>query len=96
MLSVLNYGRQWHCTARKLSTAGKVMVKVTLQQATKAQRGVKVYLYSAFKFGDRWMGGQRHVPAALPLRKTRYPLNRKMGGPQGRSGDVENFAHTGI
>jgi hypothetical protein len=26
---------------------------------------------------------QRHAPAALPLRKTRYPLYRRLGGPQG-------------
>ena len=30
------------------------------------------------------VGGQRHDPAALPLGKTRYPLNR----PQGRSGTL--------
>ena len=29
-------------------------------------------------------GGQRHVPAVLPPAKTRYPLYRKLGGPQGR------------
>jgi hypothetical protein len=28
------------------------------------------------------MGGQRH---ALPLVETRYPLYRRLGGPQGRS-----------
>jgi hypothetical protein len=34
------------------------------------------------------MGGQRHAPAALPPGKTRYPLHRRLGGPQGRSGRV--------
>ena len=34
------------------------------------------------------MGGQRHAPAALPPGKTRYPLRRRLGGPQGRSGLV--------
>jgi hypothetical protein len=34
------------------------------------------------------VGGQRHAPAALPPGMTRYPLYRKMGGPQGRSGQV--------
>jgi hypothetical protein len=34
------------------------------------------------------VGGQRHAPAALPLGKTRYPLYRRLGGPQGRSGQV--------
>ena len=31
------------------------------------------------------MGGQLQVPAALPPGKTRYPLYRRLGGPQGRS-----------
>ena len=34
------------------------------------------------------VGGQRHAPAALPPGKTRYPLYRTLGGPQGRSGRV--------
>jgi hypothetical protein len=28
------------------------------------------------------VGGQRHAPAALPLRKTRYPLYTRLSGPQ--------------
>jgi len=32
------------------------------------------------------VGGQRHAPAALPPGKTRYPLYRRLGGSQGRSG----------
>jgi len=27
------------------------------------------------------VGGQRHVPAALPPGKTQYPLCRRLGGP---------------
>jgi len=34
------------------------------------------------------MGGQRQAPAALPPGKTRYPLYRRLGEPQGRSGRV--------
>ena len=34
------------------------------------------------------VGGQHHAPAALPPVKTRYPLYRRLGGPQGRSGRV--------
>ena len=34
------------------------------------------------------MGGQRHISAALPPEKTLYPLFRRLGGPQGRSGRV--------
>jgi hypothetical protein len=38
------------------------------------------------------MGGQRHAPAALPPGMTRYPLYRRLGRAQGRSG----LAPTGI
>jgi len=33
---------------------------------------------------------------SLPPGKTRYPLYRRLGGPQGRSGRVENLVPTGI
>jgi hypothetical protein len=32
----------------------------------------------------------------LPPEKTRYPLYRGLGGPQGRSGRAENFAPPGL
>jgi len=63
----------------------KVKVKVTLEQATKAQRGNRgmttLSLTSA-------LGGHSHSPAALRLEKTRHPFYRRLGGPQGRSGRV--------
>jgi len=31
------------------------------------------------------VGDQRHSPAALPPEKTRYPLYKRLVGPQGRS-----------
>jgi hypothetical protein len=37
------------------------------------------------------LGGQRHAPAALLSGKTRYPLYRMVGGPQGRSGRVRKI-----
>ena len=40
------------------------------------------------------MGGgcQHHAPAALPPGKTRYPLYRRLGRPQGRSGPVRKIS----
>jgi hypothetical protein len=38
------------------------------------------------------VGGQHHAPAALPLGKTRYPLHRRLGGPQDRSGQVRKIS----
>jgi hypothetical protein len=40
------------------------------------------------------VGGQRHAPAALPPGKTRFPLYRRLGGPQGRSGRVRKISPT--
>jgi len=38
------------------------------------------------------MGDQRHAPAALPPGKARYTLYRRLGGPQGRSGQVRKIS----
>ena len=38
------------------------------------------------------MGGQRHAPAALPPGNTPYPLNRVLGAPQDRSGQVRKIS----
>ena len=39
-------------------------------------------------FFNLGVGGQRHAPAALPPGITRYPLYRRLGGPQCRTGRV--------
>jgi hypothetical protein len=36
--------------------------------------------------------GQCHAPGRLPPGKTRYPLYRRLGGPQGRSGHVRKIS----
>ena len=41
---------------------------------------------------DGGVGGQRHAPAAFTPGKTRYPLYRRVGGPQGRSGWVQKIS----
>jgi hypothetical protein len=38
------------------------------------------------------VGGQRHDPVALPLENTQYPLYRRLGGPQGRYGQVRKMS----
>jgi len=38
------------------------------------------------------VGSQRHAPASLPPGKTRYPLYRRLGGPEVRSGRVRKFS----
>jgi len=38
------------------------------------------------------VGGQRHAPADLPPGKTRYPLYRRLGAPENRSGRVRKIS----
>jgi hypothetical protein len=37
------------------------------------------------------VGGQRHDPAVSPQGKTQFSLYRRLGGPQGRSGQVQKI-----
>ena len=37
-------------------------------------------------------GGQRYAPAALLPEVTRYPMNTRLGGPQGRSGQARKIS----
>ena len=49
----------------------------------------KVKVYSFFNFGDRWGGWLTPRPGRFtPGKETRYPLYRRLGGPQDRSGRV--------
>ena len=38
------------------------------------------------------VGGQCHAPAALRPGNTLYPLYRRLGGPQGRSGEMRKIS----
>jgi len=59
-----------------------MMVKFTLQQATKAQRGKKTYTSTLSLTSELdGVGGRRHAPAALAPGKTRYTLYWRLGGP---------------
>jgi hypothetical protein len=40
------------------------------------------------------VGGQRHTPAVLPAGKTRYPMYRRLGGPQSLSRRVRKISPT--
>ena len=64
----------------------------TLQPGTKAQTGEQRYSFTFFLTSalDK-VGSQRHAPVSLPQRKTRYPLYKRLGGPQGRSGRMRKI-----
>ena len=72
--------------------------KVSPLQARLWPRGwVEISFYSsktaALEEGE-WSAAR--PSRTLPPVKTRYPLYRRLGGPQGRSGWAENLAPTGI
>jgi len=71
----------------------KGKVKVTLEQVTKDQRGSKG-ITNTFSLTSALdvVGGERHGPATLLPGKTRYPLYRKLDGPQGRSVRVRKIS----
>jgi len=56
--------------------------------AVRIEIKVKVILEQATKGLDVGVVGQRYAPVALPPEKTRYPLYRRLGWPQGRTGQV--------
>jgi len=78
----------------------KIKVKCTLVQALRLCTGRTAHRESrgiALLFHDqrhkKWVRGQHHAPGALyPRGKTRYPLYRRLGGPQGRSGQVRKIS----
>ena len=67
----------------------KVKVKLILEQAKKTQRGSTISLTSALNESG-WLTPR---PGRFtPGKETRYPLYRRLGGPQGRSGRVRNIS----
>jgi hypothetical protein len=54
--------------------------------ATKAQRCSRYITTLSLTSARDGMGDQRNAMAALPPRKTQYPLYRRLGGPQGQPG----------
>ena len=61
----------------------KVKVQFTLQQATKVQRVVDIYLYSFFNLGARGFGSSTTRFVLFTPVKTQYPFYRRLGGTLG-------------
>jgi hypothetical protein len=82
-------------TSRRLGKGkGK---RYTLQQATKAQRGVEVYLYSFLNLGVRWGGCSTPRPGRFTSRKDPVPIVQEVGWAPGPVGTgVENLVPTEI
>ena len=77
----------------------KGKLRCTLVQALRLRTGCKAHRGSrglALLFLDlsirRGEGSASRSGRSLPLRKTRYPLYRRLGGSQGRSGQVQKIS----
>ena len=71
----------------------KLKVNFTLEQATKAQRGVEAQLYFFFYLGVRWGGWSTSRPGRFTPRKDPVPIVQEVGlaaGPVWTG--AENFA----
>ena len=64
----------------------------TGRAAHMGSRGIAVFFLDHGTIRGEGSGGQRHAPAALLPGKTRYPLYRRLGVPQDRSGQVRNIS----
>jgi len=70
-----------------------IKVKFALEQATKAQRGVELLLYSFFNLGARWGRWLRTRSGHFtPGKENGYLLYRRLGGPQRRSGRMREIS----
>jgi hypothetical protein len=68
-------------------------VKITLYKPRRAQRRSRSIAPLILNLGGLvGVGGQHHAPADLPPGKTRYPLQKRLCGPQGRSGRVRKIS----
>jgi hypothetical protein len=56
-----------------------ITVKLTLEQGTKAQRGVDMYLYSFFNLDARWDGWSTPLPDRFTTGKDPVPTVQKAG-----------------
>jgi hypothetical protein len=67
---------------------GKGKGKVHTRTVHEGPEGEQMYSTLSLNSAIEGMGSQRHAPAALPPGMTRYPLYRRLGGPQSRTGLV--------
>ena len=81
-------------STEELLTVTKVKIKVTLVQALRlctghtARRGITGIALHFHDHGTTRGWAVSVTPRSLPPGKSRYPLYRRLGGPQGRSGQV--------
>jgi hypothetical protein len=74
---------------RLIVTPGCSFINKLVKNTQKESRGIAILFLQPRRWKE--VGGQRHAPASLPPGKTRYPLYRRLGEPQNRSGRVQKI-----
>ena len=98
LFHLLRHFRTKHWTQKCLKTYPRPFdsVKIknfTLEQTMKTQRGRRDTDYSFFNLGARWGEWLKPGPGRFnPWKRSRYPLYRRLGGPQDRSGPVRQIS----
>jgi hypothetical protein len=69
-----------------------VHIKVTVGEVTKAQMWSRCIAVLSLSSALEGVSVQSHNPVALPPGMSRYPLYRRLGGPQDRSGRVQKIS----
>ena len=93
MLSELFTPFLFHANKSGVHNKGKVKGKGHLITGHEDPEGEEMYSSTIFLTSALdVVGCQRHDPAAFPPGKTRYPLYRRLGGPQGRYGRVQKIS----
>ena len=83
-----------YCAFGSAGLEGALQVKGNVHPRTGHEGPEGEYSYSCTLFLTSVLDGvdgQRHAPAAISPGKTRYPLCRRLGGPQSRSGHVRKI-----
>jgi hypothetical protein len=76
-----------------LSVHGVRKKNLPYNSPRRPRRGVTVQLYSFLNLGARWCGCSTSRPGRFtPRKETRYPLYKRMGGPQGLSERVQKIS----
>jgi hypothetical protein len=82
----------------KLGTAcqvwGKGKGKVYTRTGHEGPKGEQRYSTLSLTLAIEGVVSQRHAPGALPPEMSRYPVYRRLGGPQGRSEQVQKISPT--
>jgi hypothetical protein len=82
------------CTGRTAHRGSRVIALLRLCTGCAAYRGSRGIALLFHDHGTRrgYEGSESRPGWSLPPRNTRYPLYRRLGGPQGRSGQVRKIS----